>query len=117
MIWESSKWPKILSENEALSLELRGEKGADKGSLLSQKDVSGQEICRQVVAELFIFNSILADIRKSVVSPIGLYLTTNDVKTILAESKLPFKNEMIESLASIHRCLQSGGFFSFKPVS
>lgn len=111
------KVAKILSENEALSLELRGEKGADKGSLLSQKDVSGQEICRQVVAELFIFNSILADIRKSVVSPIGLYLTTNDVKTILAESKLPFKNEMIESLASIHRCLQSGGFFSFKPVS
>lgn len=107
----------IQNENGSLIFEMKGKSGTLKGLLLSQRDGIGLEFCKRIAAAMFLFDSILADIRSVQIVPIGLYLTAGDVKTILTQEKIAFDNELIDNVASIHRCLQNGGFFYFKAIS
>ena len=103
----------IRNENGMFNLELKGEKDSKIGFLSSQEDASGLEFCKRIVGEILIFHLILADIRKIELVPIGLYLTTIDMKNILSEAEITFEEEIIGNIASIHKCLQNKGFFSF----
>jgi len=106
----------IRNENGIFNLGLMGEKDTEIGFLSSQQEAFGLKFCERIVGEILIFHLILADIRKIDLTPIGLYLTKIDMKNILNEAGITSKEEIIDHVASIHKCLQNNGFFSFLPA-